>query len=308
LVLARLAGYDGEPDPGSVQRFIRENHVNNEAVYIGDSWADVLAAKACYIDSVAATWGASNLHELVSANPFYISDTVPELANLLSKLRSTNWPLTAAVAAAKDRYERNLWRQSTNSDGGRSNLRRDATFFSARDRWQGGWTMSCGNNLVGNLKIPLDAASRIWAKDQAAERFAKELAIFLPPRAVVTFIWSSKLPGHPKFDDRFERVIGRLTPLRPDVQVARPILPRTSRDAAHESTDFSLRLPEAIMENLAWEGGLPQAPILHIVDDVLTSGGHYEAYLRMLDLHGAGVRGVGVFWSIHHSETRSALA
>ena len=60
-----------------------------ECVYIGDAVVDVLAAKAAGMASIAVTWGAGDIADLVAAGPLAIVDTMEELrAHLLEESSS----------------------------------------------------------------------------------------------------------------------------------------------------------------------------------------------------------------------------
>jgi len=58
-----------------------------DAVYVGDSPYDVMAANAAGVRSIAVTWGAAPHAVLAQASPSHLVGTVAELATLLAKLR-----------------------------------------------------------------------------------------------------------------------------------------------------------------------------------------------------------------------------
>ena len=63
-----------------------------EAVYVGDSPFDVMAANAAGVHSIAVTWGAASRAALSEASPRHVVETIPELDSLLTKLRPPTHP------------------------------------------------------------------------------------------------------------------------------------------------------------------------------------------------------------------------
>lgn len=63
-----------------------------EAVYVGDSPFDVLAANAAGVRSIGVTWGAASRAVLAEASPAHLVESVGELAALLAKLRPPTAP------------------------------------------------------------------------------------------------------------------------------------------------------------------------------------------------------------------------
>lgn len=70
-----------KPDPEGLIKCISrfENIPRKETVYIGDHFYDILAAKACGIDSIAVTSGNTTSPELMEYHPTTVIDDLTEL-------------------------------------------------------------------------------------------------------------------------------------------------------------------------------------------------------------------------------------
>jgi phosphoglycolate phosphatase-like HAD superfamily hydrolase len=312
LALALLKGYSGDSkDQVKVTKFLSDRYYKyGEALYpqtivVGDSYRDVLAASngtMVPFDVVGVTWGIPSADELISSHPTYIANSVSDLKHLLIRHHDEYGPLRPQRDEADFAHFSGLWKSVRNGDDGdlRHNLRPGAPFLFARRRWEGGWQVSYGNHLVSNFKVEhWKNPNQEWAKNRAVEKFATELKYALPPRAQVVFIRSSKAVGDPEYDDRFERLERALLKIRPDVVVSWPISLTVSGAAAHKSKDKKLRDPDEIVKALQWNGKLEPGEAVYVVDDVLTSGGHLEAYIRMIEVHAPGVKVFGLFWTLH---------
>jgi pyrophosphatase PpaX len=76
-----------KPDPDPIWFALRAlDREPADAVYVGDSPFDVMAANAAGVTSVAVTWGASSDEPLRSASPQHVVTSVAELDTLLAKL------------------------------------------------------------------------------------------------------------------------------------------------------------------------------------------------------------------------------
>lgn len=73
-----------KPDPTPLLLALeRIGGVATDAVYIGDAVVDVRAAQAAGMASIAVTWGAGEVADLVAASPTAVVHTVDELRALL---------------------------------------------------------------------------------------------------------------------------------------------------------------------------------------------------------------------------------
>lgn len=76
-----------KPDPDPLWFALRELRGEpGEAVYVGDSPFDVMAANAAGVVSIGVTWGASSHEPLQAATPTHLVHSIAELGALLSKL------------------------------------------------------------------------------------------------------------------------------------------------------------------------------------------------------------------------------
>jgi len=76
-----------KPEPDPVWFALRELGASPEqAVYIGDSPFDVMAANSAGATSIGVTWGASAREQLLEAGSAHIVSTVLELEGLIAKL------------------------------------------------------------------------------------------------------------------------------------------------------------------------------------------------------------------------------
>jgi pyrophosphatase PpaX len=77
-----------KPDPDPIWFALEQiGALPAEAVYVGDSPFDIMAANAAGVRSIAVTWGAAPRATLQEASPAHVVETVPELDALLAKLR-----------------------------------------------------------------------------------------------------------------------------------------------------------------------------------------------------------------------------
>ncbi|HHW40210.1 MAG TPA: HAD-IA family hydrolase [Syntrophomonadaceae bacterium] len=56
-----------------------------EAVYVGDSWYDILTGKNAGVPTIGVTWGMATREELAAHTPDFIVDTWEELLSLLDR-------------------------------------------------------------------------------------------------------------------------------------------------------------------------------------------------------------------------------
>lgn len=56
---------------------------NSQAVYVGDSWYDIMTGKNAAVTTIGVTWGMASREELYRYTPSYIVDTWEELLALL---------------------------------------------------------------------------------------------------------------------------------------------------------------------------------------------------------------------------------
>lgn len=294
--LFNVAGHNGKDEIAHIAQELRAQKLHFRTVGVGDSWKDTLAARAAGMDSIACLWGADDPRELILSEPTFIARSPSELTEHLAALRVTQYRLRDLEKRSTDAYLEGLWRQAAHT-GGRHHLRIGQAYTFVHERHRGNWSTSLANSLIANLKLPANEQARRWLKEKAAERFAKDLAQLLPQKAAMMFIPGSKVRGDPAFDDRFDITWNLLRMQRPDVSLISCIEAHRSREAVHEQDDFNARSPEQILEHWRWNGSALTPGHLYVVDDVLTSGGHFEATIRMIESTSSGVAVTGAFWA-----------
>ncbi|HLA82159.1 MAG TPA: HAD-IA family hydrolase [Thermoleophilia bacterium] len=73
-----------KPSPDPIMLCLEQLGVSpGNAAYVGDSPADIQAAKAAGVDSIAVTWGVFPEEALVAEKPDKLVHTIPELAEVL---------------------------------------------------------------------------------------------------------------------------------------------------------------------------------------------------------------------------------
>lgn len=155
---------------------------------------------------------------------------------------------------------------------------------------------SDANNLIGNLKKSVDRRGTAeWKHKLAAiDQFARELAAVIPNGAFVTDLPSSKSLDDPAYDDRIEKVLTALTNLKPGITYEKLLTVQKSIPAAHHR---GTRDPDVLSANYAWCGTSAARPVVLLVDDVITSGGHFVASKRRIIEEWPHCRVVGIFWA-----------
>lgn len=78
-----------KPDPEPVLRALELlNNKPENAVYIGDSWYDIIAGKRAGVVTIGVTWGMASRERLMEEGPKYIVDSFAELISTLKDIES----------------------------------------------------------------------------------------------------------------------------------------------------------------------------------------------------------------------------
>lgn len=173
----------------------------------------------------------------------------------------------------------------------------DDECYYARDYIsRGNYKDSEANQLVSNFKKhPKYRGTASWRyKEQAINRFARELAAAIVQNVSVAAIPPSKLPNHPEYDSRLSDCLVLLGQLRSDLVIEKPFTCRESTVPSHHGGG---RRIDDIVANLEWHGLSPGCRTLILIDDVLTTGAHFKACKRIVAREAAEVRVAGVFWA-----------
>jgi pyrophosphatase PpaX len=74
-----------KPDPEGIIAALRSvgHRQGTDAVYVGDTAADVYAGRSAGLTTIAVTWGSPDHDELMASNPDTVCQTVSELAEAL---------------------------------------------------------------------------------------------------------------------------------------------------------------------------------------------------------------------------------
>ncbi|MGB9659395.1 MAG: HAD family hydrolase [Nitrososphaerales archaeon] len=84
VIITREDSKELKPDGGSIKKAIEVLGINaKEAIYVGDSVIDILAAKVAKVISVAVPTGVSNIKNLVEAEPDYLIHSLRDIIALL---------------------------------------------------------------------------------------------------------------------------------------------------------------------------------------------------------------------------------
>jgi hypothetical protein len=190
-----------------------------------------------------------------------------------------------------------LWRKLDVSQDLPIYIRHEDEAYYAREYIaKGGFKASEANRLILNLKKTVDRrGQKDWYyKEQSIKQFARELASLLGENTVVATIPTSKCKTDPQYDSRLEDVLIAAKRLRPSLCVEQPIEITETLTAAHAGGS---RRPDEFYSHLQWKGFSQTRDHVVLIDDVLTTGSHFQACKRLLLERVPGIRVIGVFWA-----------
>jgi hypothetical protein len=176
----------------------------------------------------------------------------------------------------------------------------DVCCFIGEYTARGGFLFSETNNLISNLKKPVDRRHLPeWRyKEQAIHRVAQTLRSILHPQWLdeTTFvpIPPSKIKTHPLYDDRLIRILQAIRQ-NPLLDIRELVVQVKSMDAAH-LLDIRPR-PAELENNYQLDESLiaPSPRRIAIFDDMLTTGCHFRAVQAMLRRFFPQVEIIGLF-------------
>jgi len=168
-----------------------------------------------------------------------------------------------------------------------------------------GYDHSDTNQLIINLKhSPTSRPALLRHKQKAIAKFAEELAqLFRHNRATPLALMPmppSKARSDADFDNRLDQVADRVTKQCANVVVF-PLLERARSVSSHHAGAprsaracfDSIRIVKSVRDRL--ENSTKR--VIAVLDDVLTSGAHYEAARQHLQREFPNDRIIGVFWA-----------
>ena len=88
--MGEKAGYPRKPDPSVLLAVIRDLGCD-DAIYVGDSEADIRVAENAGVPSVLMTWGFRDRQTLVENGAEMLADNSGELLDELSRLLKINF-------------------------------------------------------------------------------------------------------------------------------------------------------------------------------------------------------------------------
>lgn len=170
----------------------------------------------------------------------------------------------------------------------------DECFYAREFVSHGGYQASDTNSLIDDFKMkPQVNKSRWYWRDLAVTRFAQELADLLESGTCIAAIPSSKKPDHPEYTSRYEDLFTKLQKLK-TVIVETPI---TILESKQSSRTGGSRDIDSIYKNLVWRGFKKTTNHVVLIDDVITTGGHFKACQRLILEKCPGIGIIGAFWA-----------
>lgn len=197
--------------------------------------------------------------------------------------------------------DQQLWKKIDQTSQGSPhylNLSTDSCYY-AREYVSRGGIRYPGNDRIENFKKNNRYKNNptVWKwKILAVQEFAKELADFIPDNGVLAFMPTSKISSDSDFDERFELLKVELSLKRSDVVLIEPIILKANVDASHLGGS---RDPKSIKESYQFTGFSHPIPShLFVIDDVISSGGHFKAYKNLILDNYENIQVDGVFWAL----------
>ena len=172
----------------------------------------------------------------------------------------------------------------------------DEVYYAREYISKGGCKASEANQLIMNFKKPVSRrGQREWYyKEQAIDRFARELAAALKENTIIAAIPSSKCQTDPEYDSRLEDTLAAAKRYKQSLIIEQPIVVNATSVAVHAGGS---RRPDEVYTHLVWKGFSREVTQVLLVDDVLTTGSHFRACKRLILEHCPGTRVAGVFWA-----------
>jgi len=174
----------------------------------------------------------------------------------------------------------------------------DECYFIGEYTARVGFSYSATNDLIQNLKKPMDRKDRPeWRyKGWAIEQAARQMREALPPETLGYATFIPVPPSRIKTDHLYDdRVVQILHKLGDAVDVRDAVTQTADYDASH-GTEVRLGPDELYqLYEIDMELSEPTPTSLVVVDDVLTTGAHFKAMKRVLNMTFPDVPLIGVF-------------
>jgi hypothetical protein len=155
-----------------------------------------------------------------------------------------------------------------------------------------------GNQAIYNLKmrpsVKTENPKQWYYRERAVQQFATELFQIVDDGTVVIRALGSKPISHPEYSDAIEQALAVLVRLNHSVRIEAPVVLTQELPSAKLG---GIRNPWSLREYYEWVGfqQVPRSTV--IVDDVVTTGGHYRALRDIIAEHHPGIELSGAFWA-----------
>lgn len=154
----------------------------------------------------------------------------------------------------------------------------DDVCYYCLEYFEGGYGACDENQLVFNFKKPITAKGAYY-RSKAIEQYAQYLSkLPFHPGCMVVPAYTSNPRSSPQFNDRLDRTVTRFNQLRPEIPYCFGLDAVSSTNPVHESN--SSRNPADLIKNISVNiqpNILNGIDTIVIVDDVITTGGHFIA-------------------------------
>ena len=166
------------------------------------------------------------------------------------------------------------------------------------------YSYSSTNSLISNLKKPLGGKNinpnALRYKERAIQECSEKIAQDLDPALLIKTtlvpVPPSKAKDHPGYDDRMLRICKGISVPFP-TNVRELVFQSQTIPAAHQSDEGKRPLVSLITSNYRIDESItaPEPSSIGIVDDVLTTGGHFKAMQQVLQNRFPGCHLFGIF-------------
>ena len=171
----------------------------------------------------------------------------------------------------------------------------------AREHHPGGYEVSESNRLIFNYKKPVSRRGlyEYQYKIASIKQFAREISLLkFPPHTCLIPVPPSKVKDNPEHDDRLIKTLQEYKRLNPEIAILDII--NINHDIPSSHAEGGHRNPNEILPFLQ----LTATPEINskfafIVDDVVTTGGHFKACQMLLKENYPEVSFYGLFWALH---------
>lgn len=193
------------------------------------------------------------------------------------------------------------WRKIENADRPMYLSESDYCVY-AREHTDGGYEASHSNQMLFNYKKPLEykGTGQWFYKIHSITLFATELSqLNFPNNSVLIPAPTSKPRSSVLFDSRIDDSINELIKYRPDLKL-QPILDM-SEEIRSAHSEGGPRDPSIIEQYITVSNftGIDIPDKVFIIDDIITTGGHFKAAKNAILKHFPQINVIGVFWAKH---------